>query len=79
MNTYLTIMVTVLVATQLIRLTQNAIQLHWQKKTILAQISALQDITDDDISIQKRAFRLLIRYLEEQLAEDGGRGLSAIL
>ena len=70
MNTYLTIMVTVLVATQLIRLTQNAIQLHWQKKNILAQIGSLQDITNADISAQKKAIRLLIRYLEEKLDED---------
>ena len=34
MNTYLTIMVTVLVATQVIRITQNAVQLHRQNKVI---------------------------------------------
>lgn len=34
MNIYLTIMVTVLVLTQVIRITQNAIQLHRQEKRI---------------------------------------------
>ncbi len=34
METYLTIMVTVLVATQVIRITQNAIQLHRLKNRI---------------------------------------------
>lgn len=33
MDTYLTIMVTVLVATQVIRIAQNTIQLHRQNKT----------------------------------------------
>lgn len=31
MDTYLTIMVTVLVATQVIRIAQNTIQLHWEQ------------------------------------------------
>ena len=34
MNTYLTIMVSVLVATQVIRITQNAINLHRQWKSV---------------------------------------------
>ncbi len=34
MDTYLTIMVTVLVATQVIRIAQNTIQLHRQNKLI---------------------------------------------
>lgn len=34
MNIYLTIMVTVLVLTQVIRITQNAIQLHGRKRPL---------------------------------------------
>ena len=39
MNIYLTIMVTVLVLTQVIRITQNAIQLHRQEKAIARDLA----------------------------------------
>lgn len=41
MDTYLTIMVTVLVATQVIRIAQNTIQLHRQNKLIKKEIAHL--------------------------------------
>ena len=61
MNTYLTIMVTVLVATQLIRITQNAIQLHLQNKKINKELPFLKDyyVTDYDLRIQKEVFMML--------------------
>ena len=39
MNIYLTIMVTVLVLTQVIRITQNAIQLNRQEKAIAKDLA----------------------------------------
>ena len=61
MNTYLTIMVTVLVATQIIRITQNAIQLHMQNKQINKALPFLKDyyVTDNDLRIQKEVFVML--------------------
>lgn len=69
MNTYLTIMVTVLVATQLIRITQNAVQLHRQKKVFEKQMEGIEDITNFDIHRQRRVNELVIAYLERKLRE----------
>lgn len=50
MNTYLAIITTVLVVTQVIRVTQNAIQLRRQVK----QFSHLEDVTNYDLRPQRR-------------------------
>ena len=60
MTTYLTIMVTVLVATQVIRITQNAIQLH----------KLGEEITKEDVAMQKENNRLLNKWLKENMASD---------
>lgn len=60
MNTYLAIITTILVLTQIIRVTQNAMQLRRYGK----QIDAIGDCTKEDIEIQKKAFRYMVRYFE---------------
>lgn len=45
MDIYLTIMVTILVITQVVRITQNTIQLHRQNILIKEQLSQLKDVT----------------------------------
>lgn len=62
MNTYLAIMVTVLVATQIVRVTQNHIQLHRQQKEI---DKALNDISEVDIQTQREVFQMLHKWLSE--------------
>ena len=69
MNTYLAIITTVLVITQIIRLTQNAIQLQRQKIMFEAQLGQLQDVTPEDFEIQRKAYRLIVEYLEHRVAE----------
>ena len=64
MNTYLTIMVTVLVLTQIVRIVQNTIQLRRQYKLFQAQLGQLDDITQEDLDMQRRAYRLIVDYLE---------------
>ena len=64
MNTYLTIMVTVLVLTQIVRIVQNTIQLRRQYKLSQAQLGQLDDITQEDLDMQRRAYRLIVDYLE---------------
>jgi hypothetical protein len=66
MNAYLTIMVTVLVATQIIRITQNAISLHRQNQSIKRDMGWLKDhyVTEQDFENQRAAFRLIREYLE---------------
>ena len=61
MNKYLTIMVTVLVATQVIRITQNAIQLFRQKKQIERNLDWFneRDVTKEDFDCQREVMYLL--------------------
>ena len=74
MNTYLTIMVTVLVLTQVVRITQNMISLRRNNELIKKQIAGLQEITNQDIDRQRTAYDLTIRYMKMKLAEyDDGR------
>lgn len=74
MNTYLTIMVTILVATQVIRITQNAVQLRRQNKMIKQQLKAVDGVTDFDIQRQRHAYELIIVYLERKLLKMEGEG-----
>jgi hypothetical protein len=69
MDIYLTIMVTVLVATQVIRVTQNAIQLHRQEKAVAKDIAWIKDndISQRDFDVQRDCFYLLRDYLEREM------------
>lgn len=73
MEIYLVIITTVLVVTQIIRLIQNAMQLHRQTKMIKAQLEGLEDVTNLDIQNQRKMHRLVIEYLEERTAEKNER------
>ena len=66
MNTYLTIMVTVLVATQLIRITQNHISLFRQEKKIEKSLMWIKenDVSERDFEIQREVFYLLYEKLK---------------
>lgn len=70
MNIYLTIMVTVLVLTQIIRITQNAIQLYRQNKLFKAQVAQLDDVTQDDFDMQRKAYRLIVEHFECKKQEE---------
>ena len=69
MNTYLAIITTVLVVTQIIRLIQNAVQLHGQNVLFKKQLKDLADmeLTEKDFDVQKKAYRLIVEYLNEKL------------
>ena len=71
MNAYLTIMITILVATQIIRITQNAIQLHRQNKQINKALPFLKDyyVSDNDLRIQKEVFTMLHNKLMAEESE----------
>lgn len=74
MNTYLAIITTVLVITQIIRLLQNTISLNRQNKLIKAQLDEIGGITDDDLDrkleIDKMLFMLLPMILDKYAVED---------
>lgn len=69
MNTYLAIITTVLVVTQIIRLIQNAVQLHKQNVLFKKQLGQLANCepTEKDFDTQRKAYRLIVEYLEEKL------------
>lgn len=66
MNTYLTIMVTVLVATQIIRITQNHISLFRQEKKIKETCDWLKDndVSERDFEVQREVFYMLYEKLK---------------
>ena len=68
MNTYLAIITTVLVITQIVRLIQNAVQLHRQNIMFKEQLGHLADCnpTEQDFENQRKAYRLIVDYLEEK-------------
>lgn len=61
---YLIVMTTVLVATQVIRITQNFVQLSRQNKAIRRELERVGEITDEDIATQKRFFKTACEYLD---------------
>ena len=64
MNTYLAIITTVLVITQVIRVVQNTIQLYRQGKVVAKTLSGVSDITEEDLQVQKEAYRLIVEHLK---------------
>ena len=66
MNTYLAIITTVLVLTQIIRLVQNAVQLHKQNVLFKKQLGQIDDVTQEDLDIQRKAYKLMVEYFESR-------------
>ena len=66
---YLIVMTTVLVATQIIRVTQNTIQLVRQNKMIKKETDRLRDVTDEDMAMHREFYKLGCEYLSK-LKED---------
>lgn len=62
---YLIVMTTVLVATQIIRVTQNTIQLVKQNKMIKKEIDRLGDVTDEDMAMHREFYKLGCEYLSK--------------
>ena len=72
MNTYLTIITTVLVITQVVRVTQNMFQLHRQNTLYNRQLQELADmeVKKQDFEMQRKAYRLIVEKLERDLDEE---------
>lgn len=71
MNTYLAIITTVLVVSQLIRCAQNHIQLRRQRILFEKQLGDLvnMELTEKGFEAQRKAYRLIVEYLEHRVAE----------
>ena len=72
MNTYLAIITTVLVITQIIRLIQNAIDLKRRNNIVEKQLKGIEDITNEDIYNQRKMHKLAIEYFEQVLERQDG-------
>ena len=73
MNTYLVIITTVLVVTQLIRITQNQISLFRQRKKIDNTLAWMKDndVSERDFDVQRKVFYLLFdKLMKDQGLED---------
>lgn len=72
MNNYLVIITTVLVITQVIRVTQNAITLHRQNTLYKRQLKDLADyeVQKEDFEMQRKAYRLIVEKLGEEHGTD---------
>ena len=68
MNTYLAIITTALVITQIIRVAQNHVQLHRQETLFKKQLGDLADVelSKEDFEMQRKAYRLIVKILEER-------------
>lgn len=64
MNIYLAIITTVLVITQVIRVLQNTIQLYRQGKVVAKTLNGVSEITEEDLKMQKEAYRLIVEHLK---------------
>ena len=72
MNIYLAIITTVLVVTQIIRVCQNHRQLRRQRIMFEKQIGQLAECepTKEDFEVQRKAYRLMVKYLESKMKID---------
>lgn len=71
MNIYLAIITTVLVVTQIIRVCQNHRQLRRQRIVFEKQLGdlAATEVTKEDFDTQRKAYRLIVEYLEHRVAQ----------
>lgn len=69
---YMTIITTILVATQVIRVTQNAISLHRQEKDIKKVCGWIKDndVSEQDFNIQREVFYMLHDWLSGNRKEE---------
>lgn len=68
MDKYLVIITTVLVITQVIRITQNAISLRRQKVEFKKNLGELAEweVKKEDFEMQRKAWRLIVEKLENE-------------
>lgn len=65
MLVYISIIITLILITQVIRVTQNGISLYRQNKAIEKELAGL-DITNEDLATQRKAYRLAVKFFENK-------------
>lgn len=68
MDKYLAVTTTILIISQVVRVIQNAINLHRQRKEFEHNIGHLKDLeaTKEDFRMQQRFYRLAVEKLERE-------------
>lgn len=68
MDKYLAVTTTILIISQVIRITQNAINLHRQRKEFEHNLGHLKDLeaTKEDFRMQQKFYRLAVQKLERE-------------
>ena len=69
MDKYLAVTTTVLIISQVIRIIQNAINLHRQRIAFERDVKHLKDIevSKEDFALQKKCYRLIVAKLEREM------------
>lgn len=63
MEKYLTFITTTLVVTQILRVAQNAINLHRQNQIVRAQLDEIGEVTDEDMRRKIMIDKMLVEIL----------------
>lgn len=61
---YIAIILSLILVTQIIRVTQNGINLYRNSKIVDREIERLGGVSNEDLETQKEAYRLIVRYFK---------------
>jgi len=64
MLTYIAVVLTLILITQVVRVTQNGISLYRQNKAIDKELNRIGTVTDEDLETQKKAYRFIVSFFE---------------
>ena len=74
---YIAIILTLILVTQIIRVTQNGINLYRNSKIVDREVERLGGVSNEDLETQKEAYRLIVRHFKIKdcvLIEEDERG-----
>ena len=67
---YIAIILSLILVTQIIRVTQNGINLYRNSKIVDREVERLGGVSNEDLEIQKKAYRLIVNYLSKEENND---------
>ena len=61
---YIAIILTLILVTQIIRVTQNGINLYRNSKIVDREVERLGGVSNEDLETQKEAYRLIVKHFK---------------
>lgn len=61
---YIAIILSLILVTQVIRVTQNGINLYRNSKIVDREVERLGGVSNEDLETQKEAYRLIVRHFK---------------